>query len=784
MTPTPARTTVGDAEVHVLGIRHHGPGSARSTGAALDALQPDHVLIEGPPEADAVAALAADPDLVPPVALLAYSPDDRRRAAYWPLAAFSPEWVALRWALDHDVAVGFRDLPARTVLADPPPRQLRLGDAPDDEDAPDEDPADEPDAPLLRRQDPIGALAAAAGYPDAERWWEDVVEHHVTAASRPTPETHLAVFDAIAEAMTAVRSATAPPRPGSVHAWTEARREAAMRAGIREAVKAGARRVAVVCGAWHVPALLDLPPAAHDTRLLRGLPRVKVAVTWVPWTARRLAQASGYGAGVTAPGWYHHLFTTDEPAAGWLVKAARTLRADGHLVSSAHVIDGLRLAGTLAALRDRPAVGLAELDDAVGAVLGDGTAVPVALVRDRLTIGHQIGRVPAATPQLPLQADLEAERKRLRLRQTAEPRLLDLDLRVERDRDRSRLLHRLALLGIPWGRPAGGHEGALGTFHETWTLRWDPDLDVAVIGANRWGATVVTAAEALVADRARRAEDLADLTGLAEEVLAADLPAATPAVLRALADRAAVAADVAELLHALPPLARTSRYGDVRGSDRAVVTEVLEGVAERATVGLAAACRQVDDDAATTLLAAIEGADGALGTLDRPDLLADWVGALVETGRAEGVHPLLAGRAWRILRDRAATDREEVTARMDRALSPGTEPAAAAAWIEGFLGRGGAVLVHDRGLLDLVDRWLAGIPDATFDDVLPLIRRTFATFAPGERSAIARRIRQAASGDAPAGPTARVDWDLAARAAPVLTLLLGPRPTTDGDGDG
>src|SRR5690606_31361840 len=133
VTPTPARTTVGDAEVHVLGIRHHGPGSARSTGAALDALQPDHVLLEGPPEADAVAALAADPDLVPPVALLAYSPDDRRRAAYWPLAAFSPEWVALRWALDHDVAVGFRDLPARTVLADPPPRQLRLGDAPDDE---------------------------------------------------------------------------------------------------------------------------------------------------------------------------------------------------------------------------------------------------------------------------------------------------------------------------------------------------------------------------------------------------------------------------------------------------------------------------------------------------------------------------------------------------------------------------------------------------------------------------------------------------------------------------
>jgi hypothetical protein len=43
------------AELHVFGIRHHGPGSARSLVRALDALQPDCVLVEGPPEADALA---------------------------------------------------------------------------------------------------------------------------------------------------------------------------------------------------------------------------------------------------------------------------------------------------------------------------------------------------------------------------------------------------------------------------------------------------------------------------------------------------------------------------------------------------------------------------------------------------------------------------------------------------------------------------------------------------------------------------------------------------------
>ena len=36
--------------VHLLGIRHHGPGSARHVREALEELGPDIILIEGPPE--------------------------------------------------------------------------------------------------------------------------------------------------------------------------------------------------------------------------------------------------------------------------------------------------------------------------------------------------------------------------------------------------------------------------------------------------------------------------------------------------------------------------------------------------------------------------------------------------------------------------------------------------------------------------------------------------------------------------------------------------------------
>ncbi|MGW2898371.1 DUF5682 family protein, partial [Streptomyces sp. NPDC001212] len=101
----------------LLGVRHHGPGSARAVRAALEAARPRAVLIEGPSEADALIPLAADQDMRPPVALLAHAVDEPGRSAFWPLAGFSPEWVAVRWALEHDVPARFIDLPAAHTLA-------------------------------------------------------------------------------------------------------------------------------------------------------------------------------------------------------------------------------------------------------------------------------------------------------------------------------------------------------------------------------------------------------------------------------------------------------------------------------------------------------------------------------------------------------------------------------------------------------------------------------------------------------------------------------------------
>ena len=715
----------------VYGIRHHGPGSAKSLRAALEEQKPDIILIEGPPEADALVPLVADPEMEAPVALLAYVPGEPGKAAFWPFAEFSPEWQAMRYATEAGVPARFCDLPAALQLA-----------GEDDRGTP------------RTGTDPIAELATAAGYDDPERWWEDVVEH--------VPGT--AVFDAIAEAIGLLRD-QADER--------DLAREAHMRKTLRAAVKDGYQNIAVVCGAWHVPALAEpLPPAAHDDRLLRGRrgaqPKVKAAMTWVPWTYGRLALTSGYGAGVRSPGWYDHLFTAGpHPVESWLARAAGVLRDEGIGVSPAHVIEATRLAEALAALRGRPLAGLDEVSQAALSVLADGSDLLLALIQRRLVVGERLGTVPAATPAVPLQQDLRRQQRALRLRPDAITRDLDLDLRKPSDLARSHLLHRLLLLRVSWGASSQGRTGHLGTFRESWQLTWRPELDLALIEASMWGSAVESAAVARARSLAAGSTALDELTALTERCLLADLGGALPDVLTAVRERAALDTDVTHLMAALPALVRAARYGDVRGTDPARLGEVAAEMITRVCAGLPVAAASLDEGAARVMRERIDAVHSATSLLDDAASRGRWLDALA---RLNGP-PLIGGRVTRLLLDAGRITVEAAAGRMTLELSAG---AAAAGWAEGFLSGSGLLLVHDERLLRLVDTWLAGLDADTFAAVLPALRRTFGTYAPPERRAVGERAARLGVGPRPgrAGPAGDDDYD-AGRAAAAVRVVAG-----------
>lgn len=712
-------TMTSTDRLRVLGVRHHGPGSARAVRRALEEFRPEVVLIEGPPEADRLVGLLAEESLLPPVALLAYAPDNPGIASFWPLAVFSPEWQAMRWAVDAGVPVRFCDLPAATVLAAPPK------DRPT-EDGPEALFGDIPELPGEVRTDPIAVLARTAGYDDPERWWDDVME----LRSDGDP------FDAITEAMAALRTEDSRRRSRSEEV-TEQRREAHMRKILRAELKLG-RRVAVVCGAWHAPALTGkLPPVSADAAVLKGLPKRRVALTWVPWTHSRLAFTSGYGAGVDSPGWYHHLFTArDHVVARWLTDVARVLRRHDLAVSAAHVVEAVRLAETLAAVRNRPLAGLAEVTDATLAVLCDGSRVALELVTREAVIGERLGTVPDSAPGVPLEADLRSTARRLRLKFDAEPKDLTLDLRKETDRGRSRLLQRLAILGIEWGTERV--VGTIGTFKEGWELAWQPELAVRIIEASLWGTTVERAATAKLLGGT---ESLAEVTAAVEAALRAELTDALPELLTALDARAAGDTDVDHLLDAFPALARARRYGDVRGTDTTALTGVTDALLARICAGLPPVAGNLGPDAARDLVRRIEAVQTALPLLADPAAMTVWRVTLAGLAGRADVQGLLGGRLVRLLTDSGEIDETESARRLSRALSGGAA-ADQALWIEGFLAGGALLLIHDDRLLEVLDDWVCALDGEVFVEVLPLLRRTFGDFGPGERRVLAGSVRQ------------------------------------------
>ncbi len=621
-------------------------------------------------------------------------------------------------------------------------------------------------------------LAELAGYEDSEAWWNALIEQGAHAPD---------IFASIESAMTALREAPdAEPPLHPAREKREQQREAHMRLAIADALKETDGPIAAVCGAWHVPALRRRVAKAEDKALLKDLPKLKVAATWAPWTNTRLTIASGYGAGISSPGWYGHLWgelrrwregglSPRAFTAHWQTRVAALLRKSGRITATASVIEAARLAETLAALRELPLPGLQEMRDASLAALCDGETLPLRLIEDRLVIGDDVGAVDPDVPQVPLQADLTRQQKRLKLKPEALESELSVDLRTDAGLAKSLLLHRLNLIDVAWGR-LSDPGGSRGTFRERWMLRWDPEFSVRLAEAIVHGPTIVEAARNAAVSRAREAADLGALSSIVQGCLLADLGEAARVAIRLLQAKAAATADIGALAGAAPPLATILRYGAAREMPvdelRLLATSLIEAVC----AGLVYACRNIDRTAAGELHAKLVEFNRALPLLDDEALAGNWRGALHALTEDALAAALLRGFAVRTLYDQTELSPEKAQTLLSRALSPSVAVAEAGEWLEGFLADGGQMLLHDGPLLAAIDGWLLMLGEEDFMALLPMLRRAFASCDLGERRRLLDMVRQPGlAAPARQGSTGTADADAPgfAQALPLLLTILG-----------
>ncbi len=724
--------------IHILGIRHHGVGSAKKVAARLEEIKPDIVLVEGPPEITEALREVGRPDLVPPVAIMVYNPKSPAQSSFYPFASFSPEWIAARYANEKGIPIKALDLPAGTrfkqqdLAAKRAAKELEAVSR-QPVSSSDDDEVDQEHLAVSHLRDPLSYLADIDGFASGESWWE----YQFESANQTGAREH---FEAVMLTMKSLREAGI----ASSLDTENVAREAFMRSIIQRTINDMYSNIAVICGAWHAPELEGIDDKAkEDQRILKKLPKamVEVSCTWIPWTNSRLSMFSGYGAGLQSPGWYEHQWKHREDIeVQWLSKIARAFREEDVDVSTAHVLETYRLAHAITALRSKAHISLAELNEAVHTVMCMGDAILFELVKKKIVVGEKLGRIPEDLPKLPLQRDFESNAKSLRLSLSAEEKQLDLDLRKPIHLKRSVFFHRLELLDIGWAHRTSSR--SKGTFKESWQLEWQPKMHLALIDKSYFGNTIETAALALVEHRMKSTQLISDLVRLVEFCIPSELFEAVDKLLIQIRNETAISSDTFDLMSAIPGMVDVIKYNDVRNSDRGQLGLITSRLITKTCLALPNACYGLDEDSSNNMFHLITGLHNALMILEDEDMFALWYKALKEIVATEGIHKVIQGCTIRLLFDNKQLEQEKADTLFSYYLSVSSEPSDVAYWIEGFLKGSGSILIYDDRIWNLVYQWVDTVSEEVFMELLPVLRRAFSRFQYGERRQIGEKASQ------------------------------------------
>lgn len=748
--PTPAapvegppvlRGALGDAlaavaAVPIFPVRHHSPRTSAALRAFLDAVQPTVVLVEAPRDAAPVLPFLFDADTAPPIAILAYRTDGAPCSSVYPMASYSPEYVALRWAHDHRARVECIDLASGERIAYDQKRAA-LAELSEDEDEDEAEADGEADAAADGTVEPSidEALAAAHGFRSFDELWEAWFEAPVHSS-----DDFRRVLLAWCEA--------ARPTTREIDRVRDTRMARHIAAELERGTPAA--KIVVVVGGAHAAALVNrwIDPALDalvtDT--------VATAVTLIPYSFTRLAAQVGYGAGNRAPRYYQraHDRGCDYTRATLelLIEFTEHLRVRGFAASLADTIEAYRLALTLTAMRGKHAPGLDELRDASVATLCRGERAHVDSFLWPSVVGHEVGKVGARIGRNSLQDEFWREVRARGLPATDEAAAFTLKLGDVVQVDTSVFLHRLRLADVPYATyrgaqtvattaaatddSAGGFD-ALARVREHWEAQWTPSTDVALVERIVLGDSLEQVVERTLAARLATATSSAAAATLLMEAVVTRARQVIGEALAATERLAASDDDLASLARAARALSGLVSYGSSR-ADAATVevyAALLDKTFTRAVLRVEAAC-QGDAAAVAPAREALRILhELALGqrALDR-ELWFTTVQALVAGDR---VDPSCAGLLAGLLYLGERLTEEAVVALVALRMSSTVEPAAGVGFLEGFLSVNALVLVKNRAIVAALDQFLQGIDVARFRSVAPLLRRAFAALGATER---------------------------------------------------
>jgi len=783
----------GEAGVHLVPVRHHSPACALALSALLEEVHPATVLIEGPVEYAALLPSLQDPRTVPPVALLSLG---ERTASYYPLAEFSPEWVALRWAGQHGAEAVFIDSSA-CLRDDDDPRSDTRGDARGGV-------ARTLQAErYLARSRSLDALARRLGCRDHDEVWEHLFEDRATADIRSwrgffsdtLAWSGLARLDVEREVLDA----------DGTHA-----REAVMSAALRRHLPAAAPTragekgsaapaapVVVVTGGFHIMALLDcLDATEHAAWLPEPQPQPGGPAWLIRYDYARLDALRGYGAGMPSPGLWQRAWRTrtgasplegsgtgprratrrtampvPEPAGAArafattvVIDVATALRELGEPLGTAQVLATVEQAMRLAALRGRAWPGRCDILDALTSCLvkdETGLSGNLGAAVASVLAASDVGEVPdgIATPPLVRQVRDRLRAARFIIDDAVEHRVSLDTSRRPRHRERRELLARLRFVGSGFAHQISGADLVAGTgmgqFFEEWVYAWTPIVEAALVRAAQEAPDLDVLVRTRLAERLTGELDADTLATLVSELAVMGLDTEAGEVCDRLEDRLGRLSDLSELVEALHRLT-----GLIESTSRLRLDHAVPRIRAMVRRGVAMIARLVPDLAGLEDQEAEAAVDALISVRDLLVRLTAWdhrgggddggkgphagLGAVMREIEAlrlsRDAAAVLVGCATGVAASAGALTGQETRSAVVAHLAVGADPTRAADFIVGLVRTSPDVLLHCPDTVEAVTAALTALDYQAFVAVLPDLRRAFTTLRPIETHRLAGTV--------------------------------------------
>lgn len=777
----------GEAGVHLVPVRHHSPACALALSALLEEVHPATVLIEGPVEYAALLPSLQDPRTVPPVALLSLG---ERTASYYPLAEFSPEWVALRWAGQHGAEAAFID------------RSACLRD--------DDDPRDDARGAVARtlqaerylaRSRSLDALARRLGCRDHDEVWEHLFEDRATADIRSwrgffsdtLAWSGLARLDVEREVLDA----------DGTHA-REAVMSAALRRHLPAAAPTGAGEkgtaapaapVVVVTGGFHTMALLGcLDATEHAAWLPEPQPQPGGPAWLIRYDFARLDALRGYGAGMPSPGLWQRAWRArtgasplegsgtgprratrrtarpvPEPAGAArafattvVIDVATALRELGEPLGTAQVLATVEQAMRLAALRGRAWPGRCDILDALTSCLvkdETGLSGNLGAAVASVLAASDVGEVPdgIATPPLVRQVRDRLRAARFIIDDAVEHRVSLDTSRRPRQRERRELLARLRFVGSGFAHQISGADLVAGTgmgqFLEEWVYSWTPMVEAALVRAAQEAPDLDVLVRTRLAERLTGELSAATLATLVSELAVMGLDAEAGDVCDRLENSLGQLSDLGELVEALHRLA-----GLIESTSRLRLDHAAARIRSILHRGDAMIARRVSDLVGLEGQEALQAVDALISVRDliirsaaddeRMGEAAQGAGfgavlrQIEVLRRSRDAAAVLVGCATGIAASVRALSQEEAVCAVVTHLAMGADPARAADFIVGLVRSAPDVLLHSPDAVEAVTGALTGLDDRAFVAALPDLRRAFTALRPVETHRLAEMVAQ------------------------------------------